>query len=83
MLVCSGLWFAQEFPCKYLACAAIIFCFTAVVLIRLFCGVLEFLREIPENLLASMGISVSVTLVSAHISGRGMGKRSNSSAVDK
>jgi len=52
-------------------------------LIRLFCGVVEFPEEKSENLLASMDINVLVTLVSAYISRRGMGKRSNSSAIDK
>ena len=45
----------------------IIFSFTTIAIIRILGGVLEFPGEIPRNLLTLMGISVSVTPVSAYL----------------
>lgn len=52
----------------------IIFSFTTVALVRLFDGVLDIPGDIPENLLALMGISVSVTPVSAYLSKKKYGE---------
>lgn len=47
----------------------IIFCFTTISLIKIFRGVLDVPADIPENLLALMGISVGATSTSAYLSG--------------
>jgi len=46
----------------------VIFCFTTVSLIRYLGGVLDIPGNIPENLLILMGLSVTVTPISAYIS---------------